>query len=357
MSAGQLRGALVGAGRVSYFHMMAWEQISQASIIAIADPDREAAIQRGEQFGIPYQHIYASFEDLLAEEIDLDFVDLATSPNTHLNLVKLAAQNDLHITCQKPFAYNLKEAEQMIDVCDQARVIFNINENWRWRTWYREIKEILDDGVIGRPHYAKFAIYSDFWVNSDRITTVKKRGHGILMEWGIHYIDLMRYLFGEVESVYGRMHKVIDNFDFEQRALVVNIFKSGLTAYLDLSSVSYSPWAKVGRDGPMVEDARIEGDQGSIVLFPDPEHGDQVKIFTPTKKIKRPAYTGTPLSVYQASFTAAQGHFIGCLLSGETPESHAKDNYETLAITLAAYRSAEIGQLINIDEFKNKEIG
>jgi predicted dehydrogenase len=59
MSAGQLRGA----GRVSYFQMKAWKQISQASIVAIADPDKDVAIQRGEQFGIPHQHIYASFEE------------------------------------------------------------------------------------------------------------------------------------------------------------------------------------------------------------------------------------------------------------------------------------------------------
>ena len=63
MSAGQLRGALIGAERVSYFQMKAWKQISQASIVAITDPDKDVVIQRGKQFGITHQHIYASFEE------------------------------------------------------------------------------------------------------------------------------------------------------------------------------------------------------------------------------------------------------------------------------------------------------
>jgi len=267
-------------------------------------------------------------------------------------LVTLAAGQGLQITCQKPFTYTLGEAQQMIDICDAAGVVLNIHENWRWRTWYRELKERLDSGEIGVPNYARIFVHSDYWLRTD-LEAKPYRNHGILMEWGIHHLDLLRYLFGEVESVYGRTKNVhSDLTEFDQKTLVILNFETGLTGYLDLSTASYAPYASVNRHGPMVEDLRIEGDQGSIVLMPETERGDQMRVVTRSKDQRRPAYTGEPLTVYQDSYTAAHQHFVDCLLSGEMPETHARDNLETLAVTLAAYHSSEINQVVKLDEFK-----
>ncbi|MBU0512350.1 MAG: Gfo/Idh/MocA family oxidoreductase [Chloroflexi bacterium] len=353
MDKSQLHGALIGAGAVTVYHLKAWEQISQASIVAIADPDLDAAYARGDEFGIPRQHIYPSFEALLESERELDFVDIATLPDTHLELVKLVAERKLHITCQKPFAYSLREARQMIAICERAGILFNIHENWRWRRWYREIKKMLDAGEIGLPVYAKFFIHTDYWVNPERRTGLRKKAHGTLMEWGIHHIDLMRYLFGEAESVYARMRSAPgDNLVIDRRALAVLNFRSGVTAYLDMSSASFSVWGNVNRDGPMVEDARIEGASGTILLIPDPERGDLLRIVTAADSSERPVYSGTPQSVYQASYTAAHQHFIDCLLSGEMTETGAQDNLETLAVTLAAYHSSKKDQVVTIEDYK-----
>jgi predicted dehydrogenase len=212
---------------------------------------------------------------------------------------------------------------------------------------------MLDAGIIGLPMYARFFIHTDYWVNPNRGTGLRKKAHGTLMEWGIHHIDLMRYLFGEVESVYARLRSASnDNPTIDRRALVVLNFYSGVTAYLDMSSASYSVWGNVNRDGPMVEDARIEGDKGTILLVPDPEHGDLLRIVTEADSNERPVYSGTPQSAYQASYTAAHQHFIDCLLSSEMPETQAQDNLETLAVTLAAYHSSKNNQVMKIDDYK-----
>ena len=350
----ELHGALIGAGRVSEYHLRAWEQVSQASIVAIADLDHDAAIRRGNEFHISLENIYTSFENLLQQNPDLDFVDIATPPATHPVLVKLAAENGLNVLCQKPFAYSLKDAREMSNKCKQAGVLLSVNENWRWRAWYRGLKNLLVSGEIGKPSYAKFFIHSDYWLKADR-SALPYRNHGVLMEWGIHHLDLMRFLFGEVESVYSRVQNVFQNLSpFEQKALVVLNFKSGLLAYLDISSASFAPYAYVNRNGPMVEDVRIEGDQGAFLLQPDPEQGDLMRVVTQTKDEIHPAYDSSPLDAYQASYTAAHQHFVDCLLSGELPETYAEDNLETLAVTLAAYHAAEINQVVRIDEFKKR---
>lgn len=348
-----LRGVLIGAGAVTQYHLTAWKQIPQASIVAIADPDIEAAIERGDEFGIPRQNIYSSFAALLDGETDLDYADIASPPGTHPELVKQAARNGLHITCQKPFAYTLKEAQQMIDLCKRAEVLLNINENWRWRSWYRQIKQLLDNNTIGSPVYAKFFIHSDYWVKSDQNSRLRKRAHGTFFEWGIHHIDLLRYLFGEIESVYGWLHhRFSDLPHIDQMALVVLHFRSGLMAYIDMSSASFSPRGNVNREGPMVEDTRIEGDRGTVELLNDPVRGDLLRVVTRDQSIELPAYSGAPLAAYQASYTAAQQHFVDCLLSGRLPETHAQDNLETLAVALAAYQSAQTHQVVTVEAYK-----
>jgi predicted dehydrogenase len=73
-----LKGALIGAGNVTPFHLQAWEHIPQASIVAITDPNLERARTRAPERGIDPGRVFASLSDLLQAEEGLDFMDIAT---------------------------------------------------------------------------------------------------------------------------------------------------------------------------------------------------------------------------------------------------------------------------------------
>jgi predicted dehydrogenase len=351
-----LKGALVGAGDVSRFHMLAWERIPMVRIVATADPELEHAQKRAAEFGIDVEHAYSSFSDLLGGEADLDFVDIAAPPEAHLELVTLAAAHGLHINCQKPFALSLEEAHQMIQVCNEAGVILNINENWRWRPWYRKLREMVQSGAIGRPVYARIFDHSSFLVPGvthahDRILTWPRL---ILFDWGVHHIDIYRTLFGEPHSVYARTHQLNTNLAGEDRALVTLNYPD-LTALLDLSWSSFAPQGNVNRDHfPMVEDLRLEGDRGTIEFVRDAENGDRIRLTTADQVVEQPTWSGVPSEAYLNGFTMAQGHFIDCLHSGARPETAAQDNINTLAITLAAYESAQLDQVVQISDYKRR---
>jgi predicted dehydrogenase len=102
-----------------------------------------------------------------------------------------------------------------------------------------------------------------------------------------------------------------------------------------------------------VEDVRIEGDAGAIVLEQDPERGDLLRLITAVGERKRPAYDGAPIDAYRCPYVAAQRHFIECLLTGKTPETNGEDNLNTLTLTLAAYHSAEFNTVVNVKDFKD----
>lgn len=144
-----LRGALLGCGHVAPFHLRAWACVEGAEIAALANRTVEKAYVLAREFSIPAEKVYSDYRDLLRQE-ELDFVDIATAPQVHRQQVEAAASHGKHVLCQEPFAPSLEDAYAMLDACEQAGVLFSINENWRWRRWYRSIKQLLDEGVIGR---------------------------------------------------------------------------------------------------------------------------------------------------------------------------------------------------------------
>jgi predicted dehydrogenase len=128
----------------------------------------------------------------------------------------------------------------------------------------------------------------------------------------------------------------------EDRAMVTLNFGS-LTGLIDIS------WSTINGEAhsSQLEQVTIEGDNGTIKLMSD--KGDMLKVTSCEERWQRPAFEATPEQAYQASYTAAQRHFIECLREGRTPETVASDNFKTLKVTLAAYRSAQENQVIRLE--------
>lgn len=344
-----LRGALLGCGHVSVFHLRAWAQIEPVQIVALANRDVRKAEARAKEFGIPPQHVYGDYRELLDKEA-LDFVDIATAPAVHLEQVEAAAARGRHVLCQKPLAPSLEDVRAMRAACDAAGVLLAVNENWRWRTWYREIKRLLEAGAIGHPRYARIARHTDvtlprpdgglppLFVSQAYTREMDKL---IVYEWGTHLIDVLRFLLGEVSSVYARMDTISPLCRGEDRALLA-LDLSGVTGLIDIS------WATVQSEAlnSQLEQCVIEGDEGTIELLPG--QGELLRVTTRGETHQRPAFDTTPAEAYQTSYTTAQRHFIECLRAGVDPETSARDNVRTLAATFAAYESAAKGEVIRL---------
>ena len=150
-----MRAAILGCGQVSIPQLRAWSQIEGVEVVALYNRTLSKAQERAREFGISQEHVYSDFEALLQTE-KVDFVDVATAPQAHRELVEAAAAHGLPALCQKPMATNLEDARLMIAACNRAGILFSINENWRWRSHYREVKHLLDQGIIGQPRFVRF---------------------------------------------------------------------------------------------------------------------------------------------------------------------------------------------------------
>jgi len=348
----KLRGALIGCGQVSHHHLQAWAQVDDLEIVALCNRTKSRAEQRAVEYGLSLDHVYDNITDLLENE-DIDFVDIATVPQTHRQQVEIAASYGKHILCQKPFAPTVEDALAMIRACEKANVLLSINENWRWRVWYQKLKEILDEGYIGKPRYINISKHRSASLpgvdgsppplaNEPSLLEFDKL---IIYDWGIHLTDLVRFFMGEITNIYTRTDKVSTVFKGEDRALL-SLGIGEMMGVIDISWASRILQPDTTNIDVLPETLTIEGDDGTILLN---ENENLIRVITKDDDLKFRAYEGTTLDVYKGSYTAAHRHFVECIRTGKTPVTEAKDNIKTLMVTLAAYESASQNKVINLD--------
>jgi D-apiose dehydrogenase len=352
-----LRGAMVGAGNIAPFHLRAWQSVPGVEICGLADRDLKRACDLGAEFGIASEHVQASLEELLDREKP-DFVDIATPPSAHVDHVLAAAARGVHVFCQKPFAPSLDEALRMIDACAIANVRCVVNENWRWRRWYREVKRLIDERAIGTPNYARFTWHADDALpgpDGSPAMLVQRQPYTahlprlMLFEWGIHLIDTLRFLFGDVRHVTARMRRVSPVVKGEDGAVVLLEFDSDVLGMIDISWGTPVPAERRFERG-MVEPFCVEGTEGCVEL--DPFLDDALFVTgADRRRVRSDARGGlSRAEAYQECFNATHRHFAERLRGGRVAENEAIDNWNTLAAVFAAYDSAELGRRIEVPQ-------
>jgi len=341
----KLRIALVGCGPISERHLLSWKNTPEVEVVALCDRHKENLEQRSSEFGI--ERTFKDFKKLL-EEVDCDIIDIATRPYSHKELVFEAAQAGKHILCQKPFALTLKEAQEMIGVCQDKGVRFMICENWRWFIWFRTIRDILNSGEIGEVKYARMTSHSWSTIPKGKSpppllvsaqSYLKDMKRLIIYEIGIHFVDVFRFLFGDANSVYARTEKMSSQIAGEDLALIILDFGK-MYGIIDISWCSRYP-----KNRQKSEEMLIEGSKGSIVL----DEQGRIQIIREDGKINLPEYDWKGETKLQTHFRLHK-HFVQAILKRKSFETDAKDNIKTLEIALKSYDSAQDNKVIILEK-------
>lgn len=330
---------LVGAGYFAQFHAEAWKRIAGVDLCAVTDPAPSKARQFAVKWGIA--RAYESLDEALDKE-RADVVDIATRPDSHLDLTRRAARRGLHVICQKPMAPSFADCAAMCQACEEAGVRLMIHENWRWQPWYRELHRMLGAGTMGLPFQISF-----FWRTGD--------GRGpepyplqpyfrdmprlLVYESLVHLLDTFRFLFGEIRTVYCRNRRNNSWIAGEDQSLIHVTFADGRLGVIDanrLSGPGISPVAM----GRMV----IESELGTWYLSPEGHLGHSSSDGTHQPLPWEPATFG-----YKGdSVFATQRHLIQSLAENRPSESDGREYLKTVALVEACYLSHETGRPIVI---------
>ena len=334
---------LVGSQFITTIHAEALRSVPQAKVLAVMSPTTGHARDFAAKHGIT--HHFTDLDAMLAmDEIDMVVVG---APNfTHCEITLKAAQAGKHVVVEKPLCLNLADADRMITACDQAGVKLMYAEELCFTPKYVRLKQLLDDGVLGRPVLFKQSEKHDgphaahFW-------DVERSGGGVTMDMGCHAIQFFRWLNANnpVKSVYAQMNTSVHaaRTRGDDNAIIILEFDNGVVALAEES------WTKLGG---MDDRAEIHGSEG--VAYADVLHGNSI----PTYSAKGVGYAvekagntvGWSYVMYEEiwnyGFPQEFQHFVDCVLNDRQPLVTGADGKAVLEILFAAYESAGAGRKI-----------
>lgn len=337
----ELRGALIGCGFFAVNQMFGWRDVAGAGIVAICDRDPERLKIVGDQFGI--ERRYSDAAQMFADG-GFDFVDIATTVQSHRPLVEMAAAHRVPAICQKPFAPTLADAKAMVKACRDAGVPLMVHENFRWQTPIQAVRKALDSGAIGTPFWGRFSFRSGFDVFAAQ-PYLAEGSRFIIEDLGIHTLDIARFILGDVSSLTARTKRVNPKIKGEDVATILLDHESGATSIVD---VSYA--TKLGVE-PFPETLiELDGTEGTIRLSQgyrlEITNGKGTEIVDASPALL--SWASRPWHNIQESVYAIQQHWAERLATGEETSTSGDDNLKTFALVEAAYESAATGKPVEI---------
>jgi len=335
----ELQGALIGCGFFAQNHLHAWREIDGVRLRAVCDRELAKARQASADFAVPRVYEDAA---VLFEQERLDFVDIATTMPSHRALVELAARHRVPVIVQKPFAPAWDDCLAMVQACRQAGVALMVHENFRFQAPMLAVRRALESGAIGTPTFGRISFRTG-WDIYAKQPYLAEEERFILLDLGIHLLDIARVFLGEVTAVQCQTQRIRPGLRGEDMATVLLRHAGGATCVVDCSYAS-----RIAPDLFPQTLVTVEGTRGSIALRQDfqlqvvSDGRERIEdVSTPLR-----AWTSQPWHVAQESVLNTQRHFIDCLRRGAEPEVSGMDNLKTYALVDAAYLAARLATAV-----------
>lgn len=183
---------LIGASTIARQHMVdAIRAQGHCEVVAVASTSLERAQTFAKEHAI--SRAYDSVDALLADPA-VNVVYISTTNELHHDQVLMAAAAGKHVLCEKPLALNLEDAREMVHACRKAGVLMATNHHLRNAATHRKIRELLQDGAIGKPLFARVfhAVYLPPSLQGWRVHK-PQAGGGVILDITVHDVDTLRY--------------------------------------------------------------------------------------------------------------------------------------------------------------------
>ena len=335
-----LKGLLIGCGFFSRNHLHAWTNVEGAAITAVCDLDADRARTCSEDFNIAAWHTNAS----IMASGKFDFVDICTTMDTHEALVAQAVSAGLSIIVQKPLAEDIITCRRIEANARAKNVRVMVHENFRFQKIFRRIRAILDSGEIGETTFARLSWRNDIDVYSNQPYLLNTERF-MIMDVGIHMLDLAQFLMGDADTVNCLNQSVKQDLAGEDAATIMLHHTNAATTVIDIS------YATIRRPSSFPQTLGVvEGRKGTIQILEGEilrVHTDETVRDEVIEDDKR-NWTSAPWTQIQDSIPRIQQHFIDCLKSTNPFETSVRESLKTYSLAEAAYKSAAMSQLVNI---------
>jgi predicted dehydrogenase len=338
------RVAVIGLGYFSQFHLAAWVKLSDAELAGVADLSAERVSEAVTAYGAKG---FADSTEMIAA-IQPDILDIVAPPPAHASLIRAALAPGRTIICQKPFCTSLAEAEAIVAEAETAGTTIVIHENFRFQPWYRTIKTFLDDGGMGAVYQCRFALRPGDGRGPDaylgRQPSFQTMPRFLIHETGVHFIDVFRWLFGDIRALYADTRRLNEAIAGEDAGVMLLEHEGGVRSMLDGNRLSDHIAENYRKTMGEME---IEGEAGSIRL--DGMGRLSFRRFGINKIETLPISEPVDESSFGGGCVEALNrHVIDALKGRRELENLAADYLSVIKAADAAYLSARDGRRIEL---------
>jgi UDP-N-acetyl-2-amino-2-deoxyglucuronate dehydrogenase len=327
---------LIGGGNITETHARAARAIPGVEISAMhgTNAEKVARLSR-EHGGTPY-HDYDAF----LQHRPMDLVILGSPSGLHATQGIAAARQGLHVLTEKPIEVTTARADALIEAAKQSNVKLGVIFQDRTKPHIRQLKTWLDQGLLGKPLFVdarvKWYRPPEYYASSRWRGTLALDGGGALINQGVHTIDLLLWLLGDVVRVQARTATLLHKIEAEDTTAAILEFACGALGMFHATTAAYPGYPR------RVE---ITGTEGTVIF----EH-DRL-IVANLKNATAAAIEPAPLDENQSASSATvsdfRGHqailedFLQAIQMNRAPVCDGLEGRRSLALIESIYRAAK----------------
>ena len=345
--------AVVGVGNIGEVHINAYKKVKEAEIYAICDVSEKSLNEIGDRFCIEKR--YTNIDTMLSELPELDAVDICVWNRDHASFSIKALNAGKHVLCEKPMAYSVKEAEQMLEAAKRNNKLLMIGFVKRFSDETKIVKDFVDKDYLGDIYYTKAQYVRRHGNPGGWFADKERSGGGPVIDLGVHVIDVIRYLMGNPKpiSVYAVAGNKLGNRSYlktnvgwiakdakPNEVSTVEDFATALIRY-DNGAVTHLE-TSFDINGKDAGHCQLLGTKAGIDMTGDIEKG--IKIYGEYNNYLTDFEIKT--ENYKEScdmFEAEMAHFVECVANGTECIAKAEDGVVVMKILEAIYLSAATG--------------
>lgn len=336
---------IIGGGGISDTHARAALEIPDVKIAASYGDNYEKTAQLSQKYG---GVVYREFAGFLKHR-PMDLVIMGSPSALHAEQGIAAARQGLHVLTEKPIDVTTAQADAFIDACDKAGVKLGVCFQDRVAPDIARLKRLIEEGRIGKPilanGYVKWYRPPEYYSQSRWRGTRALDGGGALMNQGVHTIDLLLWLMGDVQRVYAKTITALHDIEVEDTAVATLEFASGAIGTMEAGTSVFPGYQR------RVE---VTGSEGTIIMQHDRIVAADLR--TPDPSLVIPSDGDANASASSSIVSDVGGHrrliedFLRAIEEDRQPICSGLEGRRSVELIEAIYESSRKGLPVNLPQ-------
>lgn len=334
------RFGIVGTGVIASFHIKALQEIEGVEVASICDINEAQAKKYGEEFNLPWTTDY----DEMLNDSSIDVIDITVPSGLHADLGIKAAEAGKNVIVEKPIDITLEKADALINTCKKNNVTLGVISQMRFFDSIQKVYEIVESGKLGKiiqgDAYVKWFRSEEYYKSGGWRGTKKLDGGGAYMNQGVHFVDLILSIMGQVKTVTGKVQTAVRDIEVEDLGMAMIEYQSGSYGVIQASTAIYpgSPgrFELLGTKGTLI----FEGDDIKTLEIEGEESYD--------KDAAIKGSSSNPLNVDILPYVREFTDILQAIEENREPKVSGTEARKALEVILAIYKSSELNKTIEL---------